>query len=111
MNKNVLDFCFVILPNGTTSPISDYMTEYSMHTEFCGLSKIKNTKCIYAVYYDRISELANKGIGVGVCSVANFKGINEDSKNPGELQQSKIPKGEFPSFIIYHDQDGYLGSL
>jgi hypothetical protein len=107
----ILKFCLVILPNGTTVHMDEYLTEYGMQPEFCGLSKVKKTKGVYAVYYDRIAELRNKGINMGVCSTAKYKGISDNMGVPPEPIQSKIPKGETPAFIIYFDQEKCLDSI
>lgn len=107
MENKILDFCFVVLQNGCSLPIMDHLKEYGMKPQFCGLSRVKRTNGLYAVYYDKIEELKSKGVNLGVCSVVNFCGIEEDPKNPYELKESKIIEGELPVFIMYYDKEGY----
>jgi len=103
--KGVLDFCYV--PDfGKTVSIVEYLDEYKLKAEYCGLVSLDHMKNLYAVYYDRVAELINKGIKIEVSSGLEFKGIvgKEDSN---DVCTSSVPRGMVSEFVMYFNKEGY----
>lgn len=103
--KGVLDFCYVPYSGKTVSLIS-YLDEFRLKPEYCGLVSLDHMKYVYAVYYDKVSELIDKGIKMGVSSGLGFKGIvgGEDSN---DVCTSSVPKGMISEFVMYFNKEGY----
>lgn len=103
--KGVLDFCYVPV-GGKTVPIVTYLEEYRINPEYCGLVSLDHMKNLYAVYYDKVSELSDRGIKIAVSSGLEFKGIigNEDSN---DVCTSSVPRGMISEFIMYFNKEGY----
>lgn len=103
--KGVIDFCYV--PSyGKTIPLISYLKEFGLNPEYCGLVSLDHIKYLYAVYYDRIAELTDKGIKIGVSSVLGFKGII-GSKDSNDVCTSSVPSGMVSEFVMYFNKDGY----
>lgn len=49
--KDVLDFCFVAVSQGS-KPIKDFLKEHQLDQKYCGLVNIPNMRDVYGVYYD-----------------------------------------------------------
>ncbi len=104
--KEVLDFCYVA-EFGRSIPVKDYLQEYRLKNQYCGLVSLDHMKYMYAVYYDRVAELNAKGIPMGVCSSLGFKGIVSDEKESNDVSTSSVPKGMIPEFTMYFNKEGY----
>jgi len=104
--KGVLDFCYVA-ESGKSVSVKEYMEEYRLRNEYCGLVSLDHMKYVYAVYYDKVAELNGKGIQMGVCSALEFKGIVQDEENSNDVSTSSVPKGLTPEFIMYFNKEGY----
>lgn len=90
--KTILDFCFVIKDNGSVA-VTKWLEENEFNQEQCGLSKIPNTKGMYALYYD------NNGI-------YGYKGIISD-KQSNDVSLSSIPKDENPQAYLFCNLESY----
>lgn len=94
--KDPLDFCNVILNNGT-QPLKKYLDDKDLRQEFCGVVKIPNARDLYAGYYH-----------------PNYKGVVKYDKNgdikSNELRLSSIPKSENNNVKFYfsYNKDGYV---
>ena len=90
--KTVLDFCYCIAGNQSI-PVKAWLQENSFLAERCGLSKISNTKGLFALYYS---------------NEINYSGIvkNEDCN---EVRTSSIPKNEKPVTYLFFNQEAYSG--
>jgi hypothetical protein len=90
--KTILDFCFVIQDNGSI-PMTKWLEANGFNQEMCGLSKIPNTKGMYALYYDNDSIYGYKGI------------ISDELSN--DVSLSSIPKGEIPKAHLFCNLESY----
>ena len=106
VRKGVLDFCYVA-EGGKSIAIKDYLAEYRLKNEYCGLVSLDHMKYMYVVYYDKVAELNDKGIPMGVCSSLGFKGIVSDDLESNDVSTSSVPKGMIPEFIMYFNKEGY----
>jgi hypothetical protein len=106
IRKGVLDFCYVA-ESGKSVPVKEYLKEFRLRNEYCGLVSLDHMKYVYAVYYDKVAELNGKGIQMGVCSALEFKGIVQDEENSNDVSTSSVPKGMTPEFIMYFNKEGY----
>jgi hypothetical protein len=104
--KGVLDFCYVV-DSGKSVRVDEYMEEYRIKPEYCGLVSLDHMKYMYSVYYDRVAELNDKGIKMGVCSSLGFKGIVSSEENANDVCTSSVPKGMMPDFVLYFNKEGY----
>jgi len=104
--KGVLDFCYVV-ENGKSLAVKEYLTEYRLKNKYCGLVSLDHMKYMYVVYYDKVAELNDKGIEMGVCSGLGFKGIVSDEKESNDVSTSSVPKGMIPEFVMYFNKEGY----
>ena len=104
--KGVLDFCYVV-ENGKSLAVKEYLTEYGLKNKYCGLVSLDHMKYMYVVYYDKVAELNDKGIEMGVCSGLGFKGIVSDETESNDVSTSSVPKGMIPEFIMYFNKEGY----
>ncbi len=105
--KGVLDFCYVATAEGSSVSVNEYLAEYGMKQEFCGLVSLDHMRYVYAVYYDKLAHLESKGAKMGVCSSNLFKGIVQDEINSNDISLSSVPKGMQMEFIMYFNKDGY----
>lgn len=90
--KTILDFCFVIQDNGSV-PVTKWLEVKRFDQEKCGLSKIPNTKGMYALYYD-------------INSIYGYKGIISDELS-NDVSLSSIPKGENPQSHLFCNLESY----
>jgi hypothetical protein len=90
--KTIMDFCFVIQDNGSIS-VSKWLDTNGLDQKMCGLSKIPNTKGMYALYYDNDSIYGYKGI------------ISDEMSN--DVSLSSIPKGEIPKAHLFCNLESY----
>jgi hypothetical protein len=106
VRKGVLDFCYVA-EGGKSIAVKDYLAEYRLKNEYCGLVSLDHMKYMYVVYYDKVAELNDKGIPMGVCSSLGFKGIVSDDLESNDVSTSSVPKGMIQEFIMYFNKEGY----
>ena len=90
--KTILDFCFVIQDNGSI-PVTKWLDTNGFDQEKCGLTKIPNTKGMYALYYDQNNLFSYKGI------------ISDELSN--DVSLSSIPKGENPQSHLFCNLESY----
>lgn len=90
--KTILDFCFVIQDNGSV-PVTKWLDANGLNQEMCGLSKIPNTKGMYALYYDLNGLFSYKGI------------ISDELSN--DVSLSSIPKDEIPRSYLFCNLESY----
>ncbi len=95
--KDVLDFCYIVVPNGT-KPLKDWLgTQRGMmfKQEYYGASKIPNARDAYFIYADEDKKY-------------NFRGLIKDDKSSNELRLSSIPKElMLMGSVMMFNQDGY----
>jgi len=106
IRKGVLDFCYVAA-GGKSVSVKEYLEEFGLKNKYCGLVSLDHMKYVYAVYYDKIAELCDKGINMGVCTALGFKGIVQDEENSNDISTSSVPKGMIPEFVLYFNKEGY----
>lgn len=106
--KNVLDFCYVPFEQGSI-PVKEYLKINDMDQKYCGLVAIDHMRFTYAVFYDKNSELIDRGINVPR-SYTPYKGIVQDLEKSNEVCLSDIPKSASRSFILQFNSDGYSTS-
>lgn len=90
--KTILDFCFVIQDNGSI-PVAKWLDANGLNQAMCGLSKIPNTKRMYALYYDLNGLFSYKGI------------ISDELSN--DVSLSSIPKDEIPRSYLFCNLESY----
>lgn len=105
--KGVLDFCYVATTDGKSVPVSNFLEEFDMKQEFCGLVSLNHMRYVYALYYDKLAALQEKVEGFQVCSALKYKGIVQDLENSNDISLSNVAKGETPVCIMYFNKDGY----
>lgn len=106
VRKGVLDFCYVA-DHGKSIPVKVYLADYGLKNEYCGLVALDHMKYVYAVYYDKIADLNDKGVKMGVCTALGFKGIVQDEELSNDVSTSSVPKGMFPEFVMFFNKEGY----
>lgn len=121
--KGLLDFCYVI-EEEKSIPINKWFLENGFNGDvqrFCGVINIPNARDMYALYYDKVSDMCfsddlpksykefnlNKKL-----DTLGYKGLMKvgDSENNGisnQLRLSSIPKGEKPIAVFTYNKDGY----
>lgn len=97
--KSILDFCYVIVPNGTT-PLKDWLYYQrgleATKQENYGVSKVPNARDLYFIYFKDKPELKYHGI----CNL-------EETSN--DLRLSSIPIGEcLKHHTMSYNKDGYI---
>ena len=90
--KTILDFCFVIQDNGSV-PVTKWLEANGLNQAMCGLSKIPNTKGMYALYDDPNNLFSYKGI------------MSDELSN--DVSLSSIPKGENPRSYLFCNLESY----
>ena len=90
--KTLLDFCFVIQVNASI-PLRKWLDDNRLKQTSFGLSKIPNTKGIYAMYYDQSGKLGYHGI------------IRDENSN--EVTLSSIPKAATPLHHLFCNLESY----
>lgn len=98
--KNVLDFCYVLINNGTM-PFKEWIDDYNKNTgqykrsqEHFALSSINHTKGIFALYdmYDGTQQ--------------KF-GIVRDEKKSNDIQLLSLPKDRTITEYLFFNKDAY----
>lgn len=102
----VLDFCYVPVGQGSV-PLKEYLQSNGMKQEFCGLVSVPHMTHLFAVFYDKGSELACKGVSLGFCSLLKFKGVVSDPEKANDISLSSIPKDMEPVFLMSFNKDHY----
>ncbi|MHC8949701.1 DNA polymerase beta superfamily protein [Sphingobacterium hungaricum] len=90
--KSVLDFCF-ITENYFSIKAKKWLSERGYSNAKCGLSKIPNSKNLYALFYDVDNRFKYKGI------------TNKDTAN--EVSLSSIPPEENYVAYLFFNQESY----
>jgi uncharacterized protein len=90
--KMILDFCYVIEGQGSTSIVA-WLEHRGYKQENCGLASIPHIPNLYALFYDAGGELEFEGI------------IRDDSSD--DVALSSIPEGLFPEAVLYSNKEGY----
>jgi hypothetical protein len=103
--KGVLDFCYVPMGQGSM-PLKEYLNDYRMKQEFCGLVALPHMRYVYALYYDKIADLVSKGVNMSPKPLG-YKGIVQDEEKSNDVSLSSVPKGELPLVTVYFNKDGY----
>jgi hypothetical protein len=102
--KGVLDFCYV--PDGQGSiPVKEYLEERGMKQKFCGLVVVPHMRYVYSVFYDKASELREKGIKIP--GATKYKGIVQDEVESNDVSVSSVEKADLPFTIMSFNKDGY----
>lgn len=117
--KTPLDFCNVIIGNGTVS-LNNWLKSNNLEQKFCGIVNIPNARDMYSLYYDEKSfnvfsentKLENLEEYKKNCLENNlflhYKGIiKEDDRESNQLRLSSILKDEKELCIFSYNQDGY----
>lgn len=108
LDKNklsVLDFCYVPEGQGSIS-IREYLKERNMDQKFCGLSSIPHMRSMYSLFYDKASQLRERGVRVGGES-KKYKGIVQDEIDSNDVSLSEIEKREYPCTVLFFNKDAY----
>jgi len=103
--KGVLDFCYVA-HSGKSIPVKEYLNEYGLKQEHCGLVALDHMRYVYSVYYDKVADLKEKGVRMSPKG-HGFKGIVQDEELSNDISLSSTPKGLLPEFTMYFNKDGY----
>ena len=95
--KDILDFCNILIPNGT-KPLKDWLETqrgFGFQQERYGASKVPNARDLYYIYYDENGKY-------------NFRGLINDDKTSNEIRLSSIPKElMLMGTAMSYNQDGY----
>ncbi|MBL4675486.1 MAG: nucleotidyltransferase domain-containing protein [Mucilaginibacter sp.] len=91
--KSVLDFCYVVQDNGSTT-LSEWLKRHDLLQQQCGLTKIEHFRDVYLIY------AAPANIDV------SFKGI-VSGPEADDVQLSSIPKGLGPLATMNFNKDAY----
>ena len=99
VRKTPLDFCYVILPAGSTSLkqwLGSQRDFNAQKQELYGVSKINNARDLYFIYPD-------------IKGILNYKGIINLEETSNELRVSEIPVQQLPfSIVMSYNKDGYM---
>lgn len=90
--KSILDFCNVIVDNGT-KPLLLWLAEEGLSQNRCGLAALNHMRDMYVLFYDATESLRYKGI--------------MHKENSNDVALSSIPKGEQPLTYLHFNKDGY----
>lgn len=88
--KSVLDFCYVVVGQGTTS-LNEYLAKNRLMQENCGLVVLPHMRDMYAVYYDTNKE---------------YRGIIR-APDSMDVALSSVEKEAHPIAIMTFNKDGY----
>jgi uncharacterized protein len=91
--KTVLDFCYVVVGQGTM-PLQSWLTTNAFSDEGCGLVHLSHTRDMYALYHE------NQRDGLGL------KGIMSGPESD-DVRVSSVPKGLEPLVYLSFNKDGY----
>jgi len=89
VRKNPIDFCYFHNHEQSINLVK-YLNLKNINQKYCGLSKVSNSKDVYALYYDRFSELMPR-LSKFIGKQKGFHGISFEDSN--DLRLSSIPKG------------------
>jgi len=117
VRKTPLDFCY--MHDGEYSvPLKKYLEDNKLDQKFCGLSNMPHSKDVYALFYDRMSDMRfSEKRPKWERSLSNlfnrvkplgFKGIEFEDSN--QIRLSSIPKSLPDSYFIgyiSYNKDGY----
>jgi len=107
--KEPIDFCYLLVEKlrhvkfsksvgeKRSVPIKEFLEFGKLEPKYCGISKVPNSKDIYALFYDF------KGEDSGGDS--QFRGISFENSN--DLRLSSIPKDSFFIGYISYNKEGY----
>lgn len=90
--KSILDFCNVIVDNGTR-PLSSWLAEKDLDQSRCGLAALNHMRDMYVLFYDESGAICYKGI--------------MHKERSTDVALSSIPKGEQPLTYLHFNKDGY----
>jgi hypothetical protein len=115
--KTPLDFCYIHIGEHSI-PLKKYLEDNNLDQKFCGLSNMPHSRDVYALFYDRMSDMRfsekrpkwerlisnmfNRVKSLG------FKGIEFEDSN--QIRLSSIPKNLPDSYFIgyiSYNKDGY----
>ena len=119
--KTVLDFCTVVLSNGGSTKIENYLKNHGnhygveMHQDFCGLSKIPNQRDSYTLFYDWSAHIKAGYSALNADHWETFNdeptkgyhGIVREPEKSNDVTLSSIPKGLSYTAIMNFNKDGY----
>jgi len=96
--KSILDFCYVILPAGST-PLKTFLgyqrDMFSTNQMYYGVAKINNARDLYYIY-------PSKGD-------LDYHGICNEEESSNELRLSSIPVSEtLKGTVMSYNKDGYM---
>lgn len=95
--KSLLNFCYVLPNQGTSSsgsqPVIEWLDAQGWAQEYCGLASVPHARDVYALFYDKANTLSFQGI------IA--------STDSNEVSLSSIPKGMAIVAYLYVNHDGY----
>lgn len=92
--KTVLDFCYVLEGNGSTS-LAKWLNKQGFHQEECGIAKVDHFRDVYLLYHR--TQLDGETYFHGICS-----GASAD-----DVHLSSIPKGLAYLAVMTFNKDGY----
>lgn len=96
--KTPLDFCYFRANDGESKTLIEYLKQYGMKQEFCGLTDIPNFRYCYNLFYD----------AAGACSIMapkGYKGIQIDNSNT--IRLSETPKEATVLGVVTYNKDAY----
>jgi hypothetical protein len=119
--KTVLDFCTVVLANGGSMKVEEFLKTHGnhyaveMHQQFCGLSKIPNQRDSYALFYDWSAHIKAGHPALNADHwetfhdepTYGFQGIVRNLDKSNDVSLSSIPKGLHYTQVLSFNKDGY----
>ena len=106
----VLDFCYVAMPNGTAAPVKEWLKtheddDYGSDQKWYALAAIDHIDMGFAIYGQPKSERDVPGLAEHEWRWAY--GIVIDEKTSGDIQLKSIPKGKQVLGFMYYNQNSY----
>jgi uncharacterized protein len=92
--KSILDFCYVIVENGSVS-LEKWLEMNGFDQKDCGLASVANMRDIYTLFHQNQFE-----------EKPDFRGIISE-KDAQEVRLSSIPKGKTHLAVLHYNKDGY----
>lgn len=119
--KTVLDFCTVVLSNGGSMKVEEYLKNngnhygIEMYQGFCGLSKIPNQRDSYALFYDWSAHIKAGFPALNADHWETFydepsygyQGVVRSPEKSNDITLSSIPKGLSYKVVMSFNKDGY----